>query len=279
MGSSQETPETYFDEDFQPPVPVTLVPGLRLEELLGFPAFQTWKSNLKASLSNHKLSNFHDTSYELRSITIQSFDKFNPRSNAINFVKMNALVCNNENPPLRLPGIVFLRGGRSVAVLVIVRPTDSPEERWVVMVEQPRIAIGSLSYVEIPKGLIDHEGSIRGRAMQEMEEEVGMRLLDRDLIDMTKLVAEGRDNDAPNVMYPSPMFSDEWVSILLWEKEIDRQQVETLKRRLTRSNDLGGAYSLRLLNYEKLLEVGTRDASTLAAWSLYEYLTRNGQLP
>ena len=70
----------YLD-DFQPKVPVTLVEGLKWKELLAFPAFQTWKSTLKTSLSNQKFSDhaLHDTPYKLRSIKIQSFDKFDPK--------------------------------------------------------------------------------------------------------------------------------------------------------------------------------------------------------
>lgn len=32
------------------------------------------------------------------------------------------------------------------------------------------------------------------------------------------------------------------------------------------------------MSYERLLEVGARDGKTLAAWSLYEYLKRTGEL-
>jgi hypothetical protein len=32
------------------------------------------------------------------------------------------------------------------------------------------------------------------------------------------------------------------------------------------------------MNYDDLLEVGSRDGKTLAAWSLYEYLKRTGIL-
>lgn len=256
--------------------------GLSKKELLAFPAFQTWKSTLKQSLSNQKFTDhaLHKTPYKLRSIKIQSFDKFDPCSEMINFVKMDALVSNDEKPPKRLPGIVFLRGG-SVAVLMIVRPTDSPEERWVIMTEQPRVPAGSLSFMEIPAGMMDGERNIQGKAVTEIQEEVGMTLQDRDLIDMTKLAVQGHkaQDDVKMAMYPSPGGCDEWISILLWEKEIDRQQIETLKGKLTGNRKQHEMITLRLLNYERLLEVGGRDAKTLAAWSLYEYLKRTGQLP
>jgi len=49
--------------------------------------------------------------------------------------------------------------GSNLAVLVIFGPNDSPDERWLLMTEQPRMAAGSLSFVEIPIGIIDEEGT------------------------------------------------------------------------------------------------------------------------
>lgn len=274
MAESFSLKKEYFGHE----LPVTLTEGLRKEEFLGFPAFRTWASTLKISLSNQKYSDhpFHDDPYELRSIKVQSHDKWGGQ---VRFVKMMAEIKNKANQSL--PGIMFLRGG-SVAVLMIVRPNDATDERWVIMTEQPRIPAGSLSFMEIPAGMMDEDGNIKAKAVQEMEEEVGMKLNDRDLIDMTRLAVQGHKgtDDMKMAMYPSPGGCDEWISILLWEKEMDRLQIEQLKGRLTGNREKGQEYiTLRLLNYERLLEVGGRDGKTLAAWSLYEYLKRSGAIP
>lgn len=53
-----------------------------------------------------------------------------------------------------------------------------------------------------------------------------------------------------------------------------RLQIENLKGKLTGERTEQEKITVRLLDYERLLEVGGRDAKTLAAWSLYEYLKR-----
>jgi len=65
---------------------------------------------------------------------------------------LEVVVENKKKEPLT--NVVFLRGG-AVAVLIILRPSDSPDERYVVMTEQPRIPAGSLNFMEIPAGMLD----------------------------------------------------------------------------------------------------------------------------
>jgi ADP-sugar diphosphatase len=75
-------------------------------------------------------------------------------------------------------------------------------------------------------------------------------------------------------MYPSPGSSDEYIAICLWEKVLDRQETEDLREKLTGERSSGEKITVKLLDYEELCKVGTRDAKTLAAWSLYEALKR-----
>lgn len=97
-------------------VPVHLTPDLSQDQLLSFPAFQTWISTLENSLSlQHKDGDhaFHQDPYKLRKIDIQSVDIFG--SGKLGFVKLKAEVSNDNGE--KLPGSVFLRGG-SVAMMV-----------------------------------------------------------------------------------------------------------------------------------------------------------------
>jgi ADP-sugar diphosphatase len=249
------------------------------DELLKFPAFQKWLNTLKSSLDQQKFSDhsFHKSPYELQKITIQSVDWFGPKNkprSKLGFVKLKADIENGEGETL--PGIVFLRGG-SVAVLMIVRPSDSRDERWVIMTEQPRIPAGSLLFMEIPAGMIDDKSrTFAGEAAREIKEEVGLTIKADELIDMTQLAVQGHkaQESLANAMYPSPGGCDEYIAIFLWEKEMDRLQIENLKGKLTGERTEQEKITVRLLDYERLLEVGGRDAKTLAAWSLYEYLKR-----
>jgi ADP-sugar diphosphatase len=248
--------------------------GLTEKLLLEFPAFKNWLQTLKASMKRQKWSThtFFKTPYHLRSIKIQSFDK-HPKGHLL-FVKLNAEISNEDGE--KLPGIAFLRGG-SVAVLMIVRPSDSPDERYVIMTEQARIPAGSLCFKEIPAGMIDAEENFAGAAAKEIEEEVGLKLNAKDLIDMTKLATQQDSTvreDIQDAMYPSPGGCDEFINIYLWERVRDRLEIENLKNKLRGDRAAMENITVTLEKYEKLLEVGARDGKTLAAWSLYEYLKR-----
>jgi len=243
------------------------------EQLLNFPAFKTWAETINSSLSKQTEANHpsKDDPYRLISVTVQSVDYFGKR---IGFVKILADVRNSEGP---LPGIVFLRGG-SVAMLMILRPSDSKNERWVVMTEQARIPAGSLRFMEIPAGMMDLHGTFEGAAAVEIKQETGLEVKESDLVNLTKLalaeVQVGAPEPLQKAMYPSPGGSDEYITIFLWEKVLDRQEIEDLREKLTGERESGEKITVKLLNYEELWKVGARDAKTLAAWSLYEALKR-----
>jgi ADP-sugar diphosphatase len=229
------------------------------------------------TLSSHRLRvntdpkhSFKDHPYTLRSVTVQSVNSFGAEK--IGFVKINADVRNSKGE--YLPGIAFLRGG-SVAMLMILRPSDSKNERWVVMTEQARIPAGSLRFMEIPAGMIDR-GTFAGAAAKEIKEETGLEVRENELIDLTQLaLAEaGVSENLQQAMYPSPGGSDEYIAIFLWEMVLDRQEIEDLRDKLTGLRSRGEKITVRLLDYEDLWKVGARDAKTLAAWSLYEALKR-----
>lgn len=171
-------------DGFSSAVPVVLTKEISKHQLLNFPAFNTWITTLKSSLARQTEPDhpFHNDPYTLRSITIQSVDYFSPTR--IGFIKLSAVVRNGKNETL--PGIVFLRGG-SVAILMILRPSDSKTERWVIMAEQPRIPVGSLTFMEIPAGMLDNEGTFVGAAAKQIAEETGLEIKTRDLKDLTGL--------------------------------------------------------------------------------------------
>lgn len=267
-------PRSFLLPGFSPPVPVRLNEDITAEQLQNFPAFKQWAKTIKTSLESQETDDNHPFKadpYILRSVTIQSVDRFGKQR--IGFVKLVAEVTNSKG--IKLPGIAFLRGG-SVAMLMILRPSDSKNERWVVMTEQPRIPAGSLRFMEIPAGMMDDSGTFAGAAAKEIQEETGLEVKADDLVNMTELaLAEaGVKEDLQQAMYPSPGGSDEYIAIFLWEKVLDRQEIEDMREKLTGLRKRGEMITLKLLNYEELWKVGARDAKTLAAWSLYEALKR-----
>jgi ADP-sugar diphosphatase len=211
--------DEFILDGFKLPVTVELHKKIARAQLLSFKAFSNWKTTLQTNLelqytnADHA---FHDDPYVLYNIEIQSVDFFTPTK--IGFVKLKAEIRNSKKN--KLPGIAFLRGG-SVAMLMILRPEDSRDERWVVMTEQPRVPAGSLSFIEIPAGMLDDAGNFAGKAAEEIQEETGFKLPESELIDLTELALKELKPEGEtlqNAMYPSPGGSDEYIPIFLWEK-------------------------------------------------------------
>jgi 8-oxo-dGTP pyrophosphatase MutT (NUDIX family) len=264
-------------KEFSNDVEVSLPRNISEAQLMSFPAFQIWMTALKANLALQEKRDhaFYKFPYTLRTIEVQNVDWFGPK---IGFLKMKAVIKSNNPDWNDLPGIAFLRGG-SVAVLMILRPIDSMDERWVVMTEQPRIPAGSLEFREIPAGMLEKNKSLTGNAANEIKEETGFELPESELINLTELAllhSDSREKTLQNAMYPSPGGSDEYIPIFLWEKELDRQEIEDLKGKLTGQRKQGEMITLRVCDYDYLWKEGARDAKTLAAWALYEGLNRAG---
>ncbi|KAH6875260.1 nudix hydrolase 14 [Alternaria rosae] len=271
-------------DGFRAPVTVDLAKKITKEKLLKFSAFCNWKDTLQKNLELQYTDRNHpyfEDPYLLRSIEIQSADYFGPSK--VGFVKLKAYI-RNQNWG-QLPGIILLRGG-SVAMLMVLRPVDSRDERWVVMTEQARVATGSLMFVELPTGLLDDAGDFWGAAAKEIEEETGFKLPKHELIDLTELALsqskpEGdhsTDEALLDAVYPSPGGSDEFISILLWEKDLSRQEIMDLRGKLNGIRGQGKSIRLRVCDYEDLRRHYIRDTKTLAAWALYEGLMREGKI-
>jgi ADP-sugar diphosphatase len=204
-------------------------------------AQKNWIHTLTTNLSLQYTDphhSFHSTPYVLRSITVQSLDRFGPHSTSrIGFIKLQTLISNDLSE--NLPGAVFLRGA-SVAMLVILQPDDVPqgseEEKHVLLTLQPRVAVGSLGFCELPAGMVD-DGTFKGAAAKEIEEELGLRIEEDDLVNLNELAledeGEGEREGLSKAMYPSAGACDECISIFMHEKRVPRDQLKEWTGKLT----------------------------------------------
>lgn len=261
---------------------------------------QTWLQTLTRSLalqSTDETHPFHTDPYALRSITIQSHDRFGTR---IGFLKLSASIANAAGE--KLPGAVFLRGP-SVAMLVILVPDDVDSssgtgtgtgavvgkegEGYVVLTVQPRVPAGSLAMAELPAGMVDG-GTFVGAAAKEIQEELGLEIKEGELKCLSEMARpsapeqpggrEGEGEGLPLAMYPSAGGCDEHVTIYMHERRVPRAQLDEWSGKLTGLRDRGEKITLRLVAMGDLWREGSRDGKCLAAVALWEGLRREGRL-
>ncbi|KAK0730323.1 hypothetical protein B0H67DRAFT_475264 [Lasiosphaeris hirsuta] len=275
-------------------VPVKVLPeGLSKEQILNFHPFSSWLTTLHNSLTLQTKDHgnpFYSDPYCLRSITVQAHDMFGLR---LGFLKLTAEISNSANE--KLPGAVFLRGP-SVAMLVMLIPADAPndtDERYVLLTVQPRIAAGSLAFVELPAGMVDDAGTFAGAAAKEMQEELGLEIPAGQLKCLSDLAndvpepgsgnveSEGgktQDGNLPRGVYPSPGGCDEFIPIFMHERRVPRAQMGEWTGRLTGLREQGERITLKLVPMRDLWREGARDAKCLAALALWEGLRKEGKV-
>ncbi|KAI9652176.1 MAG: hypothetical protein M1831_007157 [Alyxoria varia] len=294
--------ETFNLPDSDPPVSVSIpstptehTQSLTSNELLQFPAFRTWLNTIRRSLALQQTQSshpFHSDPYKLRSIKVQSIDRFGGQNGKLGFVKLSAQVCTDAgyagDKAGALPGSIFLRGG-TVGMLVILRPqegsgTANDEEAYAVLTVQPRVPAGTLAMPELPAGMLDDAGTFAGAAAKEMEEELDIKIKEDELFDMTDyaLNSQSKEDSDPDTIllpavYTSPGGQDEHMALFLYQTEVPRDKLfKDWAGKLTGVREHGEKITLKLCKLQNLWREAGRDAKVLSAWALYENLKREG---
>jgi 8-oxo-dGTP pyrophosphatase MutT (NUDIX family) len=176
-------------------------------------------------------------------------------------------------------------------MLVMLIPDDVPsdsDERYVVLTVQPRTPAGSLTFVELPAGMVDGSGNFKGVAAKEIEEELGITIHEDELTCLSELAEasrEQRNADAmyekeklPAAMFPSAGGCDEHVTIYSAERRIPRDQLSEWEGRLTGERGSGEKITLKVVPMKDLWKEGARDAKALAALALWQGLRQEKKL-
>ena len=174
-------------------------------------------------------------------------------------------------------------------IQLILQPNDIAQTREegkrVILTVQPLIPAGSLSFSEIPAGMLDDSGTFAGGAAKEIHEETGLSVRVDELIDMTSLAAQSLpppqddgDETLQKAVYPSAGGSDEFIPLFLCQKRLPRKDIEGLQGRLTGLRQEGEKITLKIVPLENLWKEGFRDGKSLSAWALYNGLKRDGRL-
>jgi len=232
-------------------VAVTAAPPCDPSVALGTDLFQSWLGSLDASL-------------DLQSVEFQSLDRFGPTR--VGFLKFASKIVRNGVP---IPGIVVLRG-QAVALLLIITNEETGEE-WSILTEQPRVPTGRLLR-ELPAGMTDSNGNLRGVAIKELEEECGIVAKPEDLIDLVELAYGG----AQPGIYMSPGLLDESIRLFLWKTRMPDRRIRELEGKLG-GVDAHEQIQLRLVRFADLWK-SAPDAKSLSSIALYQALKAQGKV-
>jgi len=152
-----------------------------------------------------------DAEFVVKQITVQSVDMFGPR---MGFVKFKGDITDEQGRVI--PSIVFMRGA-SVGMLIVIT-CEEDKRQYTVLTVQPRVPTGKYALEELPAGMLDASGSFVGAAAKELQEETGIIVKEKDLIDLTEKAFKGT---AYNHVYPSAGGCDEILRLFLYQVKIN----------------------------------------------------------
>ncbi|OHS94759.1 hydrolase, NUDIX family protein [Tritrichomonas foetus] len=232
-------------------IPVTTAEAPDADVALGTDLLKNWLDSL-------------DESMDLKSIEIQSVDRF--RSSRIGFVKIKA---NIERNGVQIPGIVQLRG--SAVAMLLVLTDEQTNEQYTILTHQPRVPTGRILF-ELPAGMTDGEGNLRGVAIRELEEECGIKVSSDELIDLTELTYDGKAQG----IFTSPGLLDEFLRIFACKKKMHHEEIRALEGKLGGNSP----HEQIVLKIVKLSDVWkfTSDVMALSALYLYQQLQNEGKV-
>jgi ADP-sugar diphosphatase len=149
-----------------------------------------------------------------------------------------------------------------------------------VLTVQARIAAGSMTFVELPAGMLD-DGTFAGTAAHEIKEECGIDVSENELINMSELSLDKTPTSESGLaadgllgtgFYPSPGACDEHMAVFLCQKTVLRKDLKNWQGRLTGLREEGEKITLKLVPLNDIWRVAARDGKALVAVLLYEKL-------
>lgn len=172
-----------------------------------------------------------------------------------------------------LPGVSFLRGD-AVDIFTLLQTPDG--QRYVVLVDQPRVPGAQACVRSNPSGMVEGE-TVKFAGLREVREEIGDDTLtwrcpfDANCGTVHDMLADTLSTDLPNLV--SPGGSDERVSHLVTMAEVTQGAIDRLQRRhrSVEGEDITVVvFPLRELLQHLVPPGGAADEKTLVGALLYQ---------
>jgi 8-oxo-dGTP pyrophosphatase MutT (NUDIX family) len=189
------------------------------------------------------VSSVVDSDMEIRSLTVRDSvlkGRFNWLEGEV-FNKMSGKTCKT---------FMLLRGD-AVAILAIV---SNKGTEYLLVTEQLRAPTGGIRREAIA-GMIDHEGTPSGIALQELYEEAGIKATKDDLIEL-------------GYYYSSQGIMDEKIRCFFMKREMTDEQLSELTSKLRGEGDFE-AIRIRLIPATWSAVFATHDAKLIASYGMY----------
>jgi len=187
------------------------------------------------------------------------------------FVKFKGDITDEQGRVI--PSIVFMRGA-SVGMLIVIT-CEEDKKQYTILTVQPRVPCGKYALEELPAGMLDSSGSFVGAAAKELQEETGLTVKEKDLIDLTEKAFKG---SAYNHVYPSAGGSDEILRLFLYQTKMPKAKLEELEGKCTGVLEEGENIKLKIISLHELWRAAP-DVKALSALCIYENLLARRELP
>jgi ADP-sugar diphosphatase len=191
-----------------------------------------------------------DPRFGVSAITIQAVDfRGKPSADTVMFVRLKVKTAKPFEQ------IVELRGGTVIMFVILI----CEGRKYVVFVKQPRLATGNYELVEMPAGMIDN-GTFRGAAAKEIEQELGIVITDGELVDLTPPTGP---------VYLSCGLLDEKARVYCVERRVTRAELEAMQGKATGVAAEGESIALSIVPLDNLQAGITSDGKAYIALALY----------
>ena len=167
-------------------------------------------------------------------------------------------------------GEVFVQND-VVAILIVL---DDGDEEYTILSRQPRVAIGSGNFREIPSGRFSESGQFEGEATAALKEKAGITMNRSGLLNMTS-AAYGNEFRGVST---SPGRSNDVAVLYLYRKRVTKYDIEEIRRATPALRHEPAKTDITVAKLEDLW-MCSADATSLCAVLLYKKLLENGFIP